>query len=71
MKTENNKENESKKIIYQFTEKINIKTPNKNIALVNLIIYYNFLMDHILFQTFKITLSFLLKGMKLQLTILL
>ena len=71
MKTENSKEIESKKITYQFTDKINIITPNKNIALVNLIIYYSFLMGHILFQTFKITLNFSLKGMKIQLTILL
>ena len=41
MNTENNKTNESKKFIYQFTDKLNLKTPNnKNIGLVNLSIYY-------------------------------
>ena len=34
--------NESNKFIYQFTEKFNLKSPNnKNIALVNLSIYYS------------------------------
>ena len=41
MNTENSKTNESNKFIYQFTDKLNLKTPNnKNIGLVNLIIYY-------------------------------
>ena len=40
MNTENSKTNESNKFIYQFTDKLNLKTPNiKNIGLVNLIIY--------------------------------
>ena len=40
MNTENSKTNESK-FIYQFTEKLNLKTlNNKNIWLVNLSIYY-------------------------------
>ena len=40
MNTENSKTNESKKFIYQFTDKVNLKTPNnKNIGLVNLSIY--------------------------------
>ena len=39
--TENSKTNESNKFIYQFTDKLNLKTPNsKNIGLVNLSIYY-------------------------------
>ena len=38
--SENIKTNESNKFIYQFTDKLNIKTPNnKNIGLVNLSIY--------------------------------
>ena len=38
---ENSKTNESNKYIYQFTDKLNLKTPNnKNIGLVNLSIYY-------------------------------
>ena len=41
MNTENSKTNESNKVIYQFTDKLNLKNPNnKNIRLVNLIIYY-------------------------------
>ena len=40
LNTENSKTNESN-YIYQFTEKLNLKTPNnKNIELVNLSIYY-------------------------------
>ena len=41
MNTENSKKNEPNKFIYQFTDKLNLKTPNnKNIRLVNLNIYY-------------------------------
>ena len=41
MNTENSKTNESSKFIYQFTDKLNLKTPNnKNIGLVYLSIYY-------------------------------
>ena len=41
MNTENSKTNESNVLIYQFTNKCNLKTPNnKNIGLVNLSIYY-------------------------------
>ena len=41
MNTENSKTNESNKFIYQFTDKLNLKTPNnKNLELVNLSIYY-------------------------------
>ena len=40
MNTKNSKTNESNKFIYQFTDKLNLKTPNnKNIGLVNLSIY--------------------------------
>ena len=39
--TKNSKTNESNKFIYQFTDKLNLKSPNnKNIGLVNLSIYY-------------------------------
>ena len=31
---------ESNKFIYQFTDKLNLKNPNKNMALANLSIYY-------------------------------
>ena len=41
MNTLNSKTNESNKFIYQFTDKLNVKNPNKNIALANLSIYYN------------------------------
>ena len=40
MNTENSKANEFKKFIYYFTDKINVKNPNKNIAFINLSIYY-------------------------------
>ena len=40
MNTLNSKTNESNKFIYQFTDKWNLKNPNKNIALANLSIYY-------------------------------
>ena len=40
MNTENSKTNESNKFIYQFTDKLNLKNPNKNMALANLSIYY-------------------------------
>ena len=36
----NSKKNESSRFIYQFTDKLNLKSPNKNIALTNLTIYY-------------------------------
>ena len=41
MNTENSKTNDSNKFIYQFTGKLNLKTPNnKSVELVNLSIYY-------------------------------
>ena len=40
MNTVNSKTNESNKFIYQFTDKLNLKNPNKNMALANLSIYY-------------------------------
>ena len=36
----NSKTNESNRFAYQFTDKLNLKNPNKNIALANLSIYY-------------------------------
>ena len=36
----NSKTNESNKLIYQCTDKLNLKNPNKNMALANLSIYY-------------------------------
>ena len=78
MNTENSKTNESNKFLYQLTDKLNIKTPNKkNIGLVNLSIYYTwkniksaynnnklkvFLSQ---FLTFKITLNLSSKNTKL------
>ena len=38
--TLNNKTNESNRFIYQFNDKVNLKTPNKNMALANLSVYY-------------------------------
>ena len=40
MNTLNSKTNESNKSMYQFTDKLNLKNPNKNMALANLSIYY-------------------------------
>ena len=40
MNTLNSKTNKSNKFMYQFTDKLNFKNPNKNIALANLSIYY-------------------------------
>ena len=40
MNTLNSKANKSNRFVYQFTDKSNIKNPNKNIALANLSIYY-------------------------------
>ena len=39
LNTLNSKTNESNKFIYQFTDKLNLKNPNKNMALANLSIY--------------------------------
>ena len=75
MNTLNSKTNESNKFIYQFTDKLNLKNPNKNIALANLSIYYTmlqfeminliYLMDLILFLISKIILNLSSKNMKL------
>ena len=40
MNTLNSRTNESNRFIYQFTDKLNLKSPDKNIALANLSIYY-------------------------------
>ena len=40
MNTLNSKTNEFNRFVYQLTDKLNLKNPNKNIGLVNLSIYY-------------------------------
>ena len=40
MNNENSKTNESNKFIYEITDKLNLKNPNKDITVVNLSIYY-------------------------------
>ena len=40
MNTANSKAKHSNKFAYNFTDKLNLKNPNKNIALANLSIYY-------------------------------
>ena len=40
LNTINSKTNESNRFIHQFTDKLNLKNPNKNMALPNLRIYY-------------------------------
>ena len=38
--TEDSKTSQSNNFFYEFTDKLNLKDPNKNIALANLSIYY-------------------------------
>ena len=40
MNTANSNTKHSNKFVYNFTDKLNLKSPNKNIALANLSIYY-------------------------------
>ena len=40
MNTLSSKTNEPSKFVYQFTDKLNLKNPNKYMALANLSIYY-------------------------------
>ena len=40
MNTANSKTKHSNKFVYNLTDKLNLKNPNKNIALANLSIYY-------------------------------
>ena len=40
MNTENSQTNECNKFFYEFTDKLNLKNPNKNMALANLNICY-------------------------------
>ena len=40
MNSQNSKTNESNKFLYEFTDKLNLKNPNKNMALAYLSIYY-------------------------------
>ena len=40
MNIENSKTNGSNKFIYHFTDKLNLKNPNKNMALANLSMHY-------------------------------
>ena len=73
--TENSKTNEAHKFRLSLSDKLNLKTPQKNIALGNLSIYYTwknigmilliYLMVFILLQILKIILNLSLKNMKL------
>ena len=40
MSTQNSKTDESSKFLFEFTDKLNLKNANKNMALANLSIYY-------------------------------
>ena len=42
MNTLNSKANKSNRFVYQLTDKLNLKNPNKNIAFANLSIYYTY-----------------------------
>ena len=83
MNTKNVKTNEPYRLRLAWADKLNVKDPNKNMALPNLSNYYWWkkiksaynnnrfkisapigMMDHILFQTFKIVLTTLLNNMK-------
>ena len=55
--TLNSKTNNSNRFLYQFTDKLNLKNPNKNIALANLSIYYHGKTLHM--NTTKTNLKFL------------
>ena len=58
MNTENSKKNEPNKFIYQFTDKLNLKTPNnKNIRLVNLNIYYTWENIKFAYNNYKFKIS--------------
>ena len=90
MNTGDSKTNEPLRVRLALSDKLNLKDPNKNMALANLSIMYTwkalnlhiittnliylpqagmmnliYLMEQILFQTFKIVLILLLKNMKL------
>ena len=53
----NSNTNESNKFIYQFTNKLNLENPNKNMALANLSIYYTWknIMSEYNYNKFKIS----------------
>ena len=55
----NTKTNESNRFMYQFTDKLNLKNPNKNMALANLSIYYTW--KNIKLNTTTINLKYLLQ----------
>ena len=59
MNTLNSKARESSKFIYQFTDTINLKNHNKNMALANLSIYYTWKTLNL--NTTTINLKFLLQ----------
>ena len=40
MNIKNKRTSKSNKFLYEFTDKLNLKSPNKNMALANLSIYY-------------------------------
>ena len=55
----NTKTNESNRFMYQFTDKLNLKNPNKNMALANLSISYTW--KNIKLNTTTINLKYLLQ----------
>ena len=58
MNTENSKANDSNNFFYYFTVKFNLKNPNKNIALVNLSIYYTWKSTRSSYNNNKFKISF-------------
>ena len=69
MNSKNSKTNEPNRFKYDVIDKLDLKNPNKNMALVNLSIYYTWknvkstvknltcLMDRIIYQKYKIILN--------------
>ena len=70
MNMANSKTKHLNKFVYNFADKLNLKNPNKNIALANLSIYYTWKNVNSDYNNFKIILNASLKNMKLSLTFL-
>ena len=57
LNTLNSKTNESNKFMYQFTDKLNLKNPNKNMAPANLNIYYTWKIIKFVYNNNKFKIS--------------
>ena len=78
MNSKNSEAPDRHKLLFNLTDKITLKRSDKYFALSNFSIYYtwkniknlNYLIDHILYQTFKIILNISKKNMERRLIIL-